>query len=141
VRLYSDDNPLSAPDFETKVRLLEQIDAYARGLAEHLEMCERDGVDPLAGLTIADLRARDFGDGAIEIGPVYRRGGGYTTYRISYPADGLKLTGLLHVPNGDGPRDPDDSGGRGPEPEPLHLRRQGREGQRVDRENRKRSPA
>jgi dipeptidyl aminopeptidase/acylaminoacyl peptidase len=59
--------------------------------------------DPVAGLTIADLRARRFGDGAIEIGPVYRRGGGYTTYRISYPADGLKLTGLLHVPNGDGP--------------------------------------
>jgi len=59
--------------------------------------------DPVAGLTIADLRARDFGAGALEIGAVYRRGGGYTTYRISYPADGLTLTGLLHVPNGDGP--------------------------------------
>jgi dipeptidyl aminopeptidase/acylaminoacyl peptidase len=57
----------------------------------------------VAGLTIADLRARDFGDGAIEIGAVYRRPSGYTTYRISYPADGLRLTGLLHVPNGDGP--------------------------------------
>src|SRR4029450_11300336 len=30
VRLYGDDNPLGAPDFETKVRLLETIDAYAR---------------------------------------------------------------------------------------------------------------
>src|SRR5437899_2126382 len=30
VRLYSDDNPLAAPAFETKVRLLETIDAYAR---------------------------------------------------------------------------------------------------------------
>src|SRR5213080_4658560 len=30
VRLYSDDNPLGAPPFETKVRLLETIDAYAR---------------------------------------------------------------------------------------------------------------
>ena len=29
-RLYSDDNPLGAPAFETKVRLLETIDAYAR---------------------------------------------------------------------------------------------------------------
>src|SRR3954464_1533673 len=28
--LYGEDNPLSAPAFETKVRLLEQIDAYAR---------------------------------------------------------------------------------------------------------------
>jgi TldD protein len=29
-RLYSDDNPLAQPSFETKVRLLEEIDAYAR---------------------------------------------------------------------------------------------------------------
>jgi TldD protein len=31
VRLYGDDNPLGAPSFETKVRLLETIDAFARG--------------------------------------------------------------------------------------------------------------
>jgi TldD protein len=30
VRLYSDDNPLSAPSFAAKVKLLEEIDAYAR---------------------------------------------------------------------------------------------------------------
>jgi TldD protein len=30
VRLYGDDNPLGAPGFETKVRLLETIDAYVR---------------------------------------------------------------------------------------------------------------
>jgi TldD protein len=30
VRLYGDDNPLGAPGFETKARLLEGIDAYAR---------------------------------------------------------------------------------------------------------------
>src|ERR1043166_4482263 len=30
VRLYRDDNPLGAPSFETKVKLLEEIDAYAR---------------------------------------------------------------------------------------------------------------
>jgi TldD protein len=29
-RLYGDDNPLAAPTFETKVKLLEEIDAYAR---------------------------------------------------------------------------------------------------------------
>jgi TldD protein len=29
-RLYGDDNPLAAPGFEAKVRLLEQIDAHAR---------------------------------------------------------------------------------------------------------------
>jgi len=30
VRLYSDDNPLASPAFETKVRLLEEIDAFVR---------------------------------------------------------------------------------------------------------------
>jgi len=30
VRLYGDDNPLGSPSFESKVRLLETIDAYAR---------------------------------------------------------------------------------------------------------------
>ena len=29
-RLYGDENPLGAPSFETKVKLLEEIDAYAR---------------------------------------------------------------------------------------------------------------
>src|SRR5215475_2152234 len=31
VRLYTDENPLGAPSFEAKVKLLEEIDAYARG--------------------------------------------------------------------------------------------------------------
>ena len=31
VKLYSDDNPLAEPGFDAKVRLLETIDAYARG--------------------------------------------------------------------------------------------------------------
>jgi TldD protein len=30
VRLYGDDNPLAAPSVETKIRLLQEIDAYAR---------------------------------------------------------------------------------------------------------------
>src|SRR6201987_5175259 len=30
VRLYGDDNPLDAPNFETKVKLLGEIDAYVR---------------------------------------------------------------------------------------------------------------
>ncbi len=60
--------------------------------------------DPVAGLTIPDLRARSYGDGEITIGAVYLRAKAYTSYRISYPSvDGLRLTGLLHVPKGDGP--------------------------------------
>src|SRR5580692_883522 len=36
VRLYGDDNPLGAPSFDTKVRLLETIDAYARAKDPHV---------------------------------------------------------------------------------------------------------
>lgn len=59
--------------------------------------------DAVAGLTIPDFRARQFGDGDITIGERWQRGTGYTSYRISYPADGLRLTGLVHIPDGDGP--------------------------------------
>lgn len=54
-------------------------------------------------MTIPDFRARTFGDGAITIGEVWQRGTDYTSYLISYDVDGLRLTGLLHVPDGEGP--------------------------------------
>jgi dipeptidyl aminopeptidase/acylaminoacyl peptidase len=60
--------------------------------------------DPVAGFTIPDLRSLPYGEGEISIGAVYNRGPGYTSYQISYPsADGLTLTGLLHIPDGEGP--------------------------------------
>ena len=59
--------------------------------------------DVALGLTIPDFRVRSYGDGEITIGEVWQRGAGYTSYRISYPVDGLRLTGLLHLPDGDGP--------------------------------------
>jgi TldD protein len=36
VKLYADDNPLAAPGFDAKVKLLETIDAYARGKDERV---------------------------------------------------------------------------------------------------------
>jgi dipeptidyl aminopeptidase/acylaminoacyl peptidase len=59
--------------------------------------------DPVAELTIDALRAQTWGGGKIEVGKVWRRGAGYTTYRMTYPAGSLRLTGLLHVPHGKGP--------------------------------------
>jgi TldD protein len=35
-KLYSDDNPLAAPGFDAKIKLLETIDAYARGKDERV---------------------------------------------------------------------------------------------------------
>lgn len=59
--------------------------------------------DPVADISIAALRERSYGEGTIRIGGIWRRTRAYTTYRISYPSDGLRLTGLLHVPAGKGP--------------------------------------
>lgn len=59
--------------------------------------------DPVAGLTIPDLRAISYGEGDISIGEVWIDGPNYTTYRISYPAGELRLTGLIHIPDGPGP--------------------------------------
>ncbi|HWQ13945.1 MAG TPA: alpha/beta fold hydrolase [Roseiflexaceae bacterium] len=52
---------------------------------------------------LPELRARATGEGEIAIGRVWIRARTYTTYRITYPSDGLRLTGLLHVPRGTGP--------------------------------------
>src|SRR5262245_29800683 len=37
VKLYGDDNPLAAPGFDAKVKLLETIDAYARGKDQRVQ--------------------------------------------------------------------------------------------------------
>src|SRR5262249_58324579 len=36
-KLYGDDNPLEAPGFDTKVKLLESIDAYARAKDQRIQ--------------------------------------------------------------------------------------------------------
>ena len=48
-RLYGDDNPLALVPFETKVKLLEQIDAYARGKDSRVQQVTRLGQRPMAG--------------------------------------------------------------------------------------------
>jgi dipeptidyl aminopeptidase/acylaminoacyl peptidase len=59
--------------------------------------------DSVGDLLPAALKERATGEGEIVIGNVWFRRPTYTTYRISYPSDGLTLTGLLHVPRGSGP--------------------------------------
>ncbi|NOK78445.1 MAG: Dipeptidyl aminopeptidase/acylaminoacyl peptidase [Chloroflexi bacterium AL-W] len=59
--------------------------------------------DPVTGYRIADLREQIYGEGSITIGDFWSSGASYTSYRISYPVDGLQLTGLIHIPNGEGP--------------------------------------
>ena len=56
-----------------------------------------------APYTIEGLRARDYGAGQIEIVRVMEETPAFTRYLFAYPSDGLRITGMLNRPKGDGP--------------------------------------
>lgn len=53
--------------------------------------------------TIEGLREREYGGGEIKVRRVLEENGAFTRYLVSYPSDGLTITGMLNVPMGDGP--------------------------------------
>jgi dipeptidyl aminopeptidase/acylaminoacyl peptidase len=57
----------------------------------------------LAPFTIDGLRARTYGQGEIEIVRELERRPAFTRYLIAYDSDGLRVTGMLNRPAGDGP--------------------------------------
>ncbi len=56
-----------------------------------------------APLTIEGLRDRTYGTGQIEILDVIEETPNFTRYLFAYPSDGLRITGMLNRPRGDGP--------------------------------------
>jgi dipeptidyl aminopeptidase/acylaminoacyl peptidase len=59
--------------------------------------------DPFAGWTIADLIARSYGGGQVQIVETMTEADSFTRYAIIYPSDGLTIYGFMNVPQGDGP--------------------------------------
>lgn len=57
----------------------------------------------LVQFTIDGLRSRSYGGGEIELVRVLEEAGSFTRYLIAYPSDGLRITGMLNRPRGDGP--------------------------------------
>lgn len=53
--------------------------------------------------TIAGLRERTFTGGEISLDVILGLTDTYTRYLISYPSDGLRITGILQIPAGEGP--------------------------------------
>jgi dipeptidyl aminopeptidase/acylaminoacyl peptidase len=53
--------------------------------------------------TIARLRERDYAGGEIQIRWIYTTTNAYTRYYITYPSDGLTISGVLCEPHGQGP--------------------------------------
>lgn len=56
-----------------------------------------------APYTIEGLRSRTYGAGEIEIVGVLEETQNFTRYLFAYPSDGLRITGMLNRPRGDGP--------------------------------------
>lgn len=59
--------------------------------------------DPFSPYFVESLRARTYEGGPIAILDTVAQTDSYTTYTIAYPSDNLRITGLMNVPNGDGP--------------------------------------
>lgn len=57
----------------------------------------------LAGVTIDGLRAREYPGGQIQITHTITVTDSYTRTYITFPSDGLTISGLMHVPFGPGP--------------------------------------
>ena len=53
--------------------------------------------------TIAGLREREFAGGEITLDVILGLNDVYTRYLISYPSDGLRITGIMQIPAGEGP--------------------------------------
>jgi dipeptidyl aminopeptidase/acylaminoacyl peptidase len=58
---------------------------------------------PLAGYTIKGLRERAYPGGPIEITHTVTETDSFTKYLIRYPSDDLTITGMMNVPEGEGP--------------------------------------
>ncbi|HET89856.1 MAG TPA: alpha/beta fold hydrolase [Chloroflexi bacterium] len=54
--------------------------------------------DPYAGLTIADLTAREYGGGALRIEEVLAVTDAFTRTLVTYPSEGLTIYGFMNVP-------------------------------------------
>jgi dipeptidyl aminopeptidase/acylaminoacyl peptidase len=54
--------------------------------------------DPYAGLTIADLAARDYGGGEIVVQEILAVTDAFTRALITYPSEGLTIYGFVNVP-------------------------------------------
>jgi dipeptidyl aminopeptidase/acylaminoacyl peptidase len=59
--------------------------------------------DPYAGQTIADLAARAYGGGQLQVEETLEVAGSFTRTSITYPSDGLTIYGFVNTPSGPGP--------------------------------------
>lgn len=59
--------------------------------------------DLYSGLTIEDLRRRNYGDGQLTVVEMMAENSRFIRYLVRYPSDGLDIYGFMNVPTSDGP--------------------------------------
>jgi len=98
--------PSQTPTQATPTLLEEPTEDPGVNVGENLDveiLASPDPSDPFKGLRIDDLAARTYGGPGIEIGEINKTGRGFTQYQMTYRSDGLKITGLVDLPDGQGP--------------------------------------
>lgn len=58
---------------------------------------------PLDAYTVEELRVRSYPGGLIQVRSVLTKTDAFTRYYIDYPSDGLTITGIMQIPQGDAP--------------------------------------
>ncbi|HMN19137.1 MAG TPA: alpha/beta fold hydrolase [Candidatus Moranbacteria bacterium] len=53
--------------------------------------------------SLPSLMAKEFGGGGLELGQVLERNEAYTRYAVTYLSEGLKISGIMNIPHGEGP--------------------------------------
>ncbi|MGH2541164.1 MAG: alpha/beta hydrolase family protein, partial [Ardenticatenaceae bacterium] len=59
--------------------------------------------DPFTPYYIETFTTRGFGEGAIEVGELLEETDTFRRFAFTYPSDGLRVTGYLNLPRGEGP--------------------------------------
>jgi len=92
--------PVSSP---TAVSTLEPSPAPSSEASLPLAPVVTGTPDPFTGLRIDDLASRQYGGTGIVIGEMVKVEPNFIQYAMSYDSDGLRITGLVDIPTGEGP--------------------------------------
>jgi dipeptidyl aminopeptidase/acylaminoacyl peptidase len=95
--------PITTPDGPPATTSLPTVEPSATPSPTPTEAPPTPTPNPVAGWTVDDLAAREYGGSGIVIGDALGGEDAFTQYGMTFDSDGLTITGLANIPAGDGP--------------------------------------